>query len=209
MGFNGSSSIINTTQLYDNPQVFTETARFRTNSLAGGGIVQLFSPSTTQHDRIMYVNTSGQLTFGIYNGTTTVITSPNSTADDDWHFGVAILSSAGMALYVDNMLVASSPATGAQNYAGVWQIGYLRGGWPEDGALYFYGDIAQVALYLYAFSPAQVAAHTAAAQSTTPGVYAATVLADSPVAYWPLTETTGVIAGNRANLAAVDVLAVA
>jgi hypothetical protein len=107
----------------------------------------------------MYVNTSGQLVFGIYNGTITVITSPNSIADSDWHFGVATLGSTGMALYVDGVLVASSPATGAQNYVGVWQIGYLLSGWPDDGTLYFDGEIAQVALYLYALSPAQVQAH--------------------------------------------------
>jgi hypothetical protein len=164
----------------------------------GSGIVDLYE---------------GHFYFNLYNGTPEVYLSglPNpgyyqatqAVTLNAWFHLVATWDGYSVVLYIDGTAVTTfTDVTGTMQTGGPFNIAHGGSGDPR----WWQGSLGQMAIYSYALSPVQVQAHTAAAQSATPGVYAATVLADSPLAYWPLTEPTGVVAGDRANLAAVTVL---
>jgi hypothetical protein len=61
----------------------------------------------------------------------------------------------------------------------------------------FVGSIAKAALYDHALTPAQIATHYKAAfPAPAPSSYDLAVLSDSPVGYWPLSETAGGLAND-------------
>lgn len=165
---NGNASFVSTPRSYANPTTFSEEVWFRTTTpgglLIGFGGSQV-SPSG-QHDRKIYLNTSGQLVFGTYSGTTQVVTSPGTYTDGAWHHVVSTMSpTTGMRLYVDGALVASNGSyTAPENFTGYFRIGYdTVSGWPgasANGA--FTGSMRYAAVYSTVLSASQVAAHAAA-----------------------------------------------
>jgi len=89
------------------------------------------------------------------------LSSTAALNDGAWHHVVSTLSSAGMQLYVDGVLVASNTGvTSAQNYSGYWTIGYenLTAWANSPSSFYFNGQLDDVRVYYYALSAAQVAA---------------------------------------------------
>ncbi|NQW90080.1 MULTISPECIES: LamG domain-containing protein [unclassified Curtobacterium] len=165
---NGSTSYVSTSRSYANPTTFSEEVWFKT-TVAGGQLIGFGSSQTGgsgQHDRKLYLNTSGQLAFGTYSGTTQVVSSPKAYTDGAWHHAVTTMSPAnGMRLYVDGTLVASNAAYKTpENYTGWFRIGYdTIGGWPGSPAnAYFTGSMRYAAVYGTELSAAQVAAHAAA-----------------------------------------------
>jgi hypothetical protein len=168
-GWVSSSTLISTA-----PNTFTEEIWFKTTSSQGGKLIGFNDSKTgagTAYDRHLYMTNSGQLVFGVTNLlglAKTVITSPGTYRDGAWHLADASLSSAGMVLSVDGQQVASnSSVTSGQTYlaGGYWRFGYgLLTGWPSaPTSSYFGGSIGQAAIYPTALTPAQVAAHYAAA----------------------------------------------
>ncbi len=148
---NGSTSFVSTPRAYANPTTFSEEVWFRT-TVAGGLLIGFGSnqvATSGQHDRQIYVNTSGQLVFGSYNGTTQVITSPKAVTDGAWHHVVSTMSPTnGMRLYLDGTLVASNTAFKApENYTGYFRIGYdTISGWPgAPSREYFTGSMRYAA----------------------------------------------------------------
>jgi hypothetical protein len=165
---NGSTSFVSTPRAYANPTTFSEEVWFRT-TVAGGLLIGFGSnqvATSGQHDRQIYVNTSGQLVFGSYNGTTQVITSPKAVTDGAWHHVVSTMSPTnGMRLYLDGTLVASNTAFKApENYTGYFRIGYdTISGWPgAPSREYFTGSMRYAAVYSTELSATQVANHNAA-----------------------------------------------
>ncbi|MGN8048218.1 LamG domain-containing protein [Curtobacterium sp. 22159] len=165
---NGSTSFVSTPRSYTNPSTFSEEVWFKT-TVAGGMLIGFGSnqvATSGQHDRQIYLNTSGQLVFGAYNGTTQVVTSPNTYTDGAWHHVVATLSaSTGMRLYVDGSLVASNASyTAAENFTGYFRIGYdTISGWPGQPSNFaFTGSMRYAAVYSTVLSATQVANHAAA-----------------------------------------------
>jgi hypothetical protein len=165
---NGTNSFVSTPRAYANPTTFSEEVWFRT-TVAGGLLIGFGSnqvATSGQHDRQIYVNTSGQLVFGSYNGTTQVITSPKAVTDGAWHHVVSTMSPTnGMRLYLDGTLVASNTAFKApENYTGYFRIGYdTISGWPgAPSREYFTGSMRYAAVYSTELSATQVANHHAA-----------------------------------------------
>ncbi|MFJ7289734.1 LamG domain-containing protein [Curtobacterium sp. NPDC098951] len=165
---NGSTSFVSTPRSYANPTTFSEEVWFRT-TVAGGMLVGFGSNQSAtsgQHDRQIYINTTGQLVFGTYNGTTQVVTSPKAYTDGAWHHVVATMSaSTGMRLYADGALVASNTAfTAPENYTGYFRIGYdTVSGWPGQPSNFaFTGSMRYAAVYSTVLSATQVANHAAA-----------------------------------------------
>ncbi|PZE64336.1 LamG domain-containing protein [Curtobacterium sp. MCBD17_021] len=164
---NGSTSFVSTPNAYRNPTTFSEEVWFRT-TVAGGLLIGFGSNQVTtsgQHDRQVYLNTSGQLVFGTYNTTTQVVTSPRSYNDGAWHHVVSTMSpTTGMRLYADGVLVASNAAfTTPENATGYFRVGYdTITGWPGAGSYSFSGSMRFAAVYGSVLSPTQVAAHHAA-----------------------------------------------
>lgn len=165
---NGSTSFVSTPRSVANPTAFSEEVWFRT-TVAGGVLIDFGNSQTgasTQHDRKVYLTTSGQLAFGTYNGTTQVLTSPASYTDGVWHHVVATMSpTTGMQLYVDGSSVAANASyTTAENFTGYFRVGYdTVSGWPGQPANpYFTGSMRYAAVYSTALSATQVANHAAA-----------------------------------------------
>ncbi|MGL5859874.1 MAG: LamG-like jellyroll fold domain-containing protein, partial [Phycicoccus sp.] len=139
---------------------FTLSVWFRT-AVAQGKVVGFGNSQTGtsgRYDRHLYVNTAGRLVFGVYPGSVQTVQSPTAVTDNVWHLATATLSPAGMRLYLDGALVASSTTTTAEAYPS----GYLRigqdslGGWPAAGSTYFQGDLDDVAYWTSALTAAQV-----------------------------------------------------
>jgi hypothetical protein len=165
---NGSTSFVSTPKSYANPTTFSEEVWFKT-TVAGGMLIGFGSNQVSasgQHDRQVYLNTSGQLVFGSYSGTTQVVTSPKAYTDGAWHHMVATMSaSTGMRLYADGALVASNAAyTAPENYTGYFRVGYdTVSGWPGQPANFaFTGSMRYAAVYSTVLTATQVANHAAA-----------------------------------------------
>ena len=165
-GFNGSNScLINATAATAATNVFTVELWFKTTT--GGGKLVGFGDRTTtgstetSYDRHLYLDNTGKLFFGVYPGTAITVSSTATYLDGAWHHAAAILSSAGMALYVDGALVASNTTTTAQAYAGNWRFGCGNlNGWPNLPTSFFYtGTLAYGAVYTTALTLTQVREH--------------------------------------------------
>jgi endoglucanase len=91
---------------------------------------------------------------------------PDEYNDGRWHYIVGTYDGQHVNLYVDGILVHSTPATGSIQYGAGGGVAIGRDGDACDGVQpSFHGDLAQVAVYGHALTPAEVAAHYAAARS--------------------------------------------
>lgn len=159
-GFDGSSGTVASANKYSNPTVYSEELWFKTSSTRGGKLVGFGdqqSGLSGNYDRHVYMENSGQLTFGVWTGQANTITSTRSYNDGQAHHLVATQSGAGMKLYVDGDLVGTNPQTQAQGYEGYWRIGGDTS-WGGDSN-WFNGTIDEAAIYSSALSAAEVRAH--------------------------------------------------
>lgn len=161
---NGSSSYAVTPGTFVNPQTFSEEIWFKT-TVAGGKLIGFGNSqngSSGTFDRHIYMNPSGQLTFGVYNGGTNTITTTASYNNGAWHQVVATFSpGSGAMLYVDGAFVIGNPAfTVAETNTGYWKIGWDNlGGWPNPGNYYYSGQLRYAAVYSSVLSASQVLVH--------------------------------------------------
>lgn len=102
-----------------------------------------------------------------------------------WHHMVGTYTSGDSRLYMDGALVAQTAPTGAlNNPAGaVFEIGRSL-----FNSVCFPGQLDEIAIYDYALPAARVTAHAIAG-----GIYTTGVLADRPVGYWRLGESSGAV----------------
>lgn len=164
---NGSTSNVSTPTLVTNPQIFSVEVWFKTTVKSGKlmGFGNLQSGSSSSYDRHLYISSTGQVIFGVYNNAARIVTSPLTYTDNVWHHAVGTFSAAGMTLYMDGAVVASattSPTfTTVVSYNGYWRVGHdNQNGWPSTGANPFYtGSMKFAAAYKVALTPAQVLRH--------------------------------------------------
>ncbi|GAB7193464.1 hypothetical protein NUM3379_41740 [Kineococcus sp. NUM-3379] len=161
---------------YTSPQTFSLELWFRAGT--GGALAGLHSNATTQgtgsYDRLLYLDSTGHLVFGVYPGVTRTVSTANPTVtpvltvpplvDGRWHHAVATLGpSGGMSLYLDGVLVArNTSVTGAEASTGFWRFGGQRlVGWPNESGInhYFTGLLDEVAVYSRELSAQDVAWH--------------------------------------------------
>lgn len=190
--FDGQTGLVSSTNSVSmNTQTaFSVEGWFKTTTNAGGMIVGFGNSQTgwsSNYDRHIYMMNDGQLVFGVWNGQTETIETPNVYNDGQWHYVVATFDpTLGMALYVDGQLIGTNSNTSAQPYTGYWRVGGDNlNGWnldpwggqsqtttatntdsstiSEPNSYYFQGDVANVAVYPYALSATQVTTHYAAA----------------------------------------------
>jgi PKD repeat protein len=151
------------------PDTFSVETWFRTTSTTGGKIIGFGNEPTKpsrSYDRHVYLNTAGQLQFGVYAGEKRVVGTPGTYNDGKWHHVVASLGSAGMALYVDGKLAGSrSDTTFGLSTSGHWRFG---GDKTWAGAEYFAGEVDEVAVYPTALAADVVASHHSLGTSGTP-----------------------------------------
>jgi hypothetical protein len=150
--FDGSSGFISTSTGYGSPTVFTISVWFKTTTTAGGKLIGLGSSQSGgsgSYDRHIYMQNSGLLTFGIWNGSAQVVSTTSSYNDGNWHHAVGTLQPSGLAFYVDGKLIGTNPNGNPNGYYGWWLIGYdSLGGWPNGpSSNYFAGQIDEVAIW--------------------------------------------------------------
>lgn len=184
-------------------QTFTVEAWFKTTTRAGGKILgfgNLATGNSARHDRNIYMNTSGQVLFGAYPGTTRTLQSPTALNDGAWHHVTGTLGADGMSLYVDGKRVASRADTvSALAFDGYWRIG---GDSTWSGSRNFAGSIDDVAVYDRPLTAVEVDSHyvlsgrTSALPAAPTDAYGKAVHEDDPDLYWRLGEASGTTAAD-------------
>lgn len=166
----GETAYFSTATSDSNPQDFTLEAWFHTSSTTGGALISFgntASGTPTSFDRALYIGTDGLLYWAVSNGSTiTDLVSSQAVDDDTWHMAVATISGAGMTLYLDGALVASTELAPDDDYAGYWRLGAMATtGFNNAGTGYFAGTLGEVDVIGGALSEATVAQQWAASSS--------------------------------------------
>ena len=163
---NGTTGWAETIGQYNNPESFTVLAWFKTSSETGSIIGfssnQTAPASAANYERILWVDSAGNLVWGVSSGggQTEVKSSGTNYANGAWHFVAASVGSAGTLLYIDGASAGSSANTTAQSYSGWWSIGTSgvnNGFWGDaPSSDYFNGSLAQIAIIPSQLTGAQI-----------------------------------------------------
>lgn len=167
IGLNGSDGLVATTTPVFSPQVYSTEIWFNTTTTSGGKIIGFGnqpSGSSSNYDRHVYMDTDGKLLFGIYDGGTHIITSPQAYNDGKWHHVVATQGPTGIKLYVDGQLLGTNPHNFAHEYNGYWRVG---GDTPWLANPYFNGTVDEAAVYTRELSLTQIRTHYRASAAAT------------------------------------------
>jgi hypothetical protein len=202
LGLNGSSAYTADVNQVAGPATssYTELIWFKATT---GGTLMGFADTQTptgvaSWDKMLWVDNTGHVVYGVYPGSTVEVTSTKTYADGNWHLAVATLNTTnGLTLYVDGAVQGTNTTTkSAQAYNGYWHLGWdnVTSGWADSPTdPYFTGSLADAAVLPSALSAAQV---TALYGSTTQAAWAVTLGADAPTDTWTLGDSgTGVYTG--------------
>ncbi len=160
--FDGSSGYITTSVSYNQPQVYSINAWFKTSSAAGGemvGFANTQGPTPTHYDRHLAMDSAGHVIFGAYdNASTQVITSTSTYNDNAWHMATATMSATtGMTLYVDGVSVGTNANTISEYFVGWWIMGYNNfSAWPFTANNYYAGTLDDIKIYSVTLTSTQV-----------------------------------------------------
>jgi hypothetical protein len=202
--FNGTTGFLETSNSITAPQTFSIAAWFKTSTKAGSIIsfMENAGTSSTNFDRMAWLDPSGHLVYGAYStGEFELNSSAKSEknyADGSWHFMVitetpsATAGKGTVEMYLDGALVAGSvenETISGENTAyvmnGYWHLGWAYSTvWPDPAsANYWSGSIADLAVFPTALTAGNV---TTLYGETTQASESAQILADSPTEYWKL-----------------------
>jgi uncharacterized repeat protein (TIGR03803 family) len=185
--FDGSSGYVATSLAFTNPQIFSLTLWFQTTTTNGGVLIGFDSDQYIQsgdsYDRNIYMDNTGALHFGVWNGGAAQVNTGPGYNDGNWHYVVGSLSTdTALSLYIDGVLVGNNPAvTNAQeDYTGYWRIGQDNlDNWPpqyQPNSYYFQGQIDEVAIFDTALDSTNVTAiYDAGSNGMCPPITAPTV----------------------------------
>lgn len=165
-----SSGYVSTPTSVAGPGTVSVEIWFKTTTTSGGRLIGFGSSQTgtsTNTDRQLYMNNSGQLLFGVSpSGMKNYVITPSSYNNGAWHHAVGILSpSTGLSIYVDGALrVNNGMLTTARSGNGYWRVGAdtLTGWTGAPTSLYLNGTIDGAGVYNAALTGTQISAHYAA-----------------------------------------------
>jgi hypothetical protein len=163
VAFAGSATAYNGTSV-TNPLTFTLECWFKVSGTNGGEVVgfhETTSGSGVAHDRQLYVDSAGKITFGTWVTYAQTVRSTAAYNDGSWHHVAASLGAAGMKLYLDGSLVDSSAVSTAGNNAGYWRWGGgdLTNMPNRPTSDYLTGSIDEIAIYASQLTDGQVKQH--------------------------------------------------
>jgi len=162
LGGSSSSGFASSPSTGTAPTTFSVAVWFKTTTTQGGRLIGYGSSQTgssTNYDRMIYLQNSGQLVFGAYTGVEQEVQSPASTPYNNgvWHMAVATMSPTdGMKLYVDGALVGTNPNGVSQNYVGYWRVG-PDNIWEGASSKYLNGSLDEAAVFNSVLTPSQIA----------------------------------------------------
>lgn len=212
--FNGTDGYLYNDQSKPGPSTYSVETWFKTTSTTGGELISYGSgrPRTDNlatnpsgsYDRNVYMDNAGHVLSGTYVGFVSLVSSPKTYNDGQWHHVVSTLGSSGTNLYIDGVRVASNGQTGAQSYNGVWHVGGDNlNGWPsQPSSTFFSGQMAETAVYNHALTYQQITNHFVAGGGTTTtnkpptDAYGAAVFNGDPQFYWRFNEPSGQAAAD-------------
>ncbi|WP_257996520.1 PKD domain-containing protein [Microbacterium sp. UMB0228] len=174
---------VDTTTKMRAPESYSAEMWFQTSTTSGGLLFDFESSAagfSRNHDRNVYLSNDGRLNFGVYDGSTKVITTKAAYNDNRWHHVVASVSPEGMKLFVDGELNDQiTGVTKGQDYEGFWKIGRGKlANWPNTpNSLSLTGAVDEFAVYPYGLSAAQVKTHYWVGKGSTAPVAAFTATA--------------------------------
>jgi|GEM_PF-4202547 hypothetical protein len=152
--FTGSSGFLETSNQLASPSSFSLVAWFKAPSHSTGGMIVGFNSAQNgtgaNHDRMIWMDNSGNIVAGFWNGSQDVEAKSAATYDNNaWHLVVASFTPTLVTLYVDNAAGVPGPSgSAAPTYNGYWVLGYSSiPEWsdaPSD--LYWDGELADVAV---------------------------------------------------------------
>jgi hypothetical protein len=155
--FDGSSNITTTT-LVSNPQSFSIGIWFRASAPSGRKLIGLESSQvggSGSYDRHFYVDTTGQLRWGVWSPGSSTFLYGNVT-DNQWRYAVVSFNN-GATLNSMNGLVVGNVAAVSQPFDGYWRIaGQSLNFWPSASAGFFIGQIAGVEIYNRPLATAEI-----------------------------------------------------
>jgi len=171
--FNGTSNYIYTRTNYPsvNGYEFTLTGMFKTTVASGKKIVGFQVDQTGENllgwDKNVYIDTSGKLVWGVYNGGTQVVTSSVTVTDGAWHHFAATHSYANtrIELFLDG--VSQGVVNARSNDGGTYlRIGsWTQSGWPGGANGYWSGSLSHIGFYPGIFTAEQARSHMYAIRS--------------------------------------------
>jgi PKD repeat protein len=169
--FSGSNAFASTQTAELAPNLFTVEAWVKTTSLSGGKIIGFGNAKTgnsTSYDRHLYLDSSGYVNFGVYNGSTYIARSTSRINDGNWHQVLGTLDANGVSLYVDGVRVArNAGTTTGEPTVGYWRVG---GDSTWSGNRYLAGTIDEVAVYPTSLTLNQIQKHYRDSGRTLAGV---------------------------------------
>lgn len=130
---NGTTACLNTTSTtaMNAPVEITEVVWFKTTTTQGGKLFGFEMPRTGvavagnggTYDRHIYMDGSGKVWYGVYNGGYFTVGSTGTLNDGAWHMAVGQMGTGGMKLWIDGVLQATNA-----NAAGETTTGWFRAG---------------------------------------------------------------------------------
>jgi hypothetical protein len=190
LGLNGTSGYASDIAGLPGPATtnFTELVWFKAS--VGGTLVGFSNTPTTSPgmwDKMLWVDNTGHVVFGVYPGHTVWLTSTSTYFDGGWHLAVGTLNtSSGLSLFVDGAAAVTDPTTTAQAYNGYWHVGWDNevNGWTDPPTNpYFTGTLADAAIFPTALTKTQInTLRTAGTQIA----WAADVTNLSATSFWAL-----------------------
>ncbi len=171
----------------------------QTDGTPPGGVPAGYVPA-------LYIDTAGAIRASVFwhGSATNQLVAGGSYLDGRWHHVVDTYAGGTETLYVDGTAKGSQAVSqtgyGATSYTYFLGTGYVINwlGVPAGaGWWYFPGSIDQVATYSGALAASRVQAHYSAASAADSATsYRQNVLADGPIAYYPLQDGSGTITAD-------------
>jgi hypothetical protein len=157
--------------------------------------------SSTHEDRMLWVDPSGFVDFGVRKSSTEAeLTSSVTVNNGAWHFVAATFSTAGLTLDVDGHISSSTALTSLTSYTGYWHLGWSgNGSWTDSGTdEYLHGSLSGVAVFGTALNSSNLNELNDAASAS---LYSSDVTSFSPADEWLLSDSgatpyTGTVASD-------------
>lgn len=210
VSFNGTNGWIKTLKTATSPGNLTIVAWFKTTSTTGGSIIGFSNKqgvgAASDHDRQIWMENTGKLVWGVYNGATYEAISAAGYNNGAWNFVAVSIGPNGQYISVDGTPPVRVANTTGQTYNGWWHLGWADEKYwahkPTDA--YWNGSLGQIAIF-----NSQIALTSATIanlyQAATPTDYATLVHSHTVSDYWAMTDTgTSPYAGATSSATFVD-----